>query len=90
MEIMPFHTKEKRDPTGRPSTYTSSDTIPGARIVVSQYGGVASAAACSYDWSTVNFVNILKTQREIASLVAAPLSYRCGQVSHPSLQKHHH
>jgi len=38
MLIMPFQTKEKREPTGRPSTKTSS--VPerwfGARIVVSQ------------------------------------------------------
>src|SRR5271155_3263443 len=47
MLIMPFQMKEKTDPTGRPSTYTSSPVIPGATIVVSQYGGVASAAACS-------------------------------------------
>jgi hypothetical protein len=48
MEIMAFQMKLKRDPTGRPSTKTSSPNVPGARIVVSQYGGVASAAACSY------------------------------------------
>lgn len=48
MLIMPFQKKEKREPTGRPSTYTSSEALPGVRIVVSQYGGVASAAACSY------------------------------------------
>ena len=50
---MPFQTKEKSEPTGRPSTYTSSEEVrlPGARIVVSQYGGVASAAAASYDYN---------------------------------------
>jgi hypothetical protein len=47
MEIIAFQTNEKTDPTGSPSTYTSSDDIPGAKIVVSQYGGVASAAASS-------------------------------------------
>jgi hypothetical protein len=47
IEIMAFHTKENTDPTGRPSTYTSSEEMPGATIVVSQYGGVASAAASS-------------------------------------------
>jgi hypothetical protein len=36
MEIMAFHTNEKIEPTGSPSTYTSSDEIPGATIVVSQ------------------------------------------------------
>lgn len=44
---MAFQTKEKIDPTGSPSTNTSSDEMPGAKIVVSQYGGVASAAASS-------------------------------------------
>lgn len=48
VEIMQFQMKEKKDPTGRPSMYTSSGPpMPGARIVVSQYGGAASAAACS-------------------------------------------
>lgn len=48
IEIMAFQMKEKTDPTGRPSTYTSSGPpSPGARMVVSQYGGAASAAACS-------------------------------------------
>ena len=47
MDIIPFHANEKNEPTGSPSMYTSSDDMPGARIVVSQYGGVASAAACS-------------------------------------------
>jgi hypothetical protein len=36
MEIMAFQRKEKREPTGRPSTKTSSPKDPGARIVVSQ------------------------------------------------------
>ena len=49
VEIMPFQTKEKKEPTGRPSTKTSLEDMPGATMVVSQYGGVASAAACSYD-----------------------------------------
>lgn len=49
MEIIAFQTNEKTDPTGSPSTKTSSDEMPGAKIVVSQYGGVASAAASSYD-----------------------------------------
>jgi hypothetical protein len=48
MEIMAFQRKLKSEPTGRPSTKTSSPKVPGARMVVSQYGGVASAAACSY------------------------------------------
>jgi hypothetical protein len=48
MEIMAFQMKLKREPTGRPSTKTSSPNVPGASMVVSQYGGVASAAACSY------------------------------------------
>jgi hypothetical protein len=48
MEIMPFQIKENTDPTGRPSMYTSSGPpSPGAKMVVSQYGGAASAAACS-------------------------------------------
>jgi len=48
MLIMPFQRKEKREPTGRPSTKTSSEEEePCVRIVVSQYGGAASAAACS-------------------------------------------
>jgi len=50
MDIIAFQTKLKSEPTGRPSTKTSSPKVPGARIVVSQYGGVASAAACSYVW----------------------------------------
>jgi hypothetical protein len=48
MLIMAFQMKLNREPTGRPSTKTSSPKAPGARMVVSQYGGVASAAACSY------------------------------------------
>jgi hypothetical protein len=36
MDIMAFQMKLKRDPTGRPSTKTSSPKVPGARIVVSQ------------------------------------------------------
>lgn len=42
-----------------PSTYTSSrPPRPGARIVVSQYGGAESAAACSYVFVTgVSHVN---------------------------------
>jgi len=47
MLINAFHTKEKSEPTGRPSMKTSSPVAPGARIVVSQYGGAESAAACS-------------------------------------------
>lgn len=48
-EMIPFQINEKTEPTGRPSTKTSSNPpSPGARIVVSQYGGTASAAACSY------------------------------------------
>lgn len=47
-----FHAKEKMLPIGRPSTRISSgSTSPkecGAMIVVSQYGGVVSAAAASY------------------------------------------
>lgn len=49
MDIIAFQMKENKEPTGRPSTYTSSSPpSPGARMVVSQYGGAASAAACSY------------------------------------------
>lgn len=52
IEIIPFQIKLKKDPTGMPSIYTSSGPPrPGARIVVSQYGGAASAAACSYDYN---------------------------------------
>jgi len=36
MEMMAFQTKLKSEPTGRPSTKTSSPKEPGARIVVSQ------------------------------------------------------
>lgn len=47
--LMAFQMKANTEPTGNPSIKTSSLPIPGVRIVVSQYGGVASAAACSYD-----------------------------------------
>jgi len=48
MEMRAFQTKENIEPTRRPSTKMSSLlNPPGARMVVSQYGGVASAAACS-------------------------------------------
>jgi hypothetical protein len=40
--------KLKKFPTGKPSTRISSPVKPGAIIVVSQYGGAASAAAASY------------------------------------------
>jgi hypothetical protein len=43
-----FQTKLKKFPTGKPSTRISSPLKPGAMIVVSQYGGAASAAAVSY------------------------------------------
>lgn len=50
MEMRAFQMKEKKDPTSRPSTKTSLGSPVwenGERTVVSQYGGVASAAACS-------------------------------------------
>jgi len=44
-----FQAKEKRLPTGIPSTQTSSGPRkpPGVMTVVSQYGGVESRAAAS-------------------------------------------
>jgi len=54
---MAFHTNENILPTNKPSTNISSEEYPaGASIVVSQYGGAASAAACSYDYYYLTLV----------------------------------
>ena len=50
MEMRKFHAKAKMEPAGRPSIKRSSDPERGAWIVVSQYGGTASAWATVYDY----------------------------------------
>lgn len=48
-------TKRYHDPVGRSSTIMSAlgSMFDGAWIVVSQYGGTASACASLYDWRRV-------------------------------------
>lgn len=78
---MPFQMKEKTVPTGRPSTYTSSDPpSPGARIVVSQYGGAASAAACSYVCcgSSAFHISHVISVRELTGGCSSTFSPRSG------------